>query len=699
MSDRRGETPLDRLKTPVQYLKGVGPQRAEKLARLQLFTALDLIFFFPRDYQDLRQLLPMEQLEEEVPSSTSGTIEDVDLRGTGPGRSVLGVLIRDEADHYLRAVWFNQPFMRRRFDIGQQVIVSGNPKLNGNRWEMAHPVVEVLESGETAEGGRLLPVYSLTEGIRQGLMRRIVHAALDTYLEDLEEVLPDSFLLRHQLVSIHDALNRIHRPETEEEMQQARARFIYQELLVLQLAMTLRKNQLNDRKSAIAVEVDFRVDERIRKLLPFELTEDQNTAIREVCGDMSRGTPMNRLLQGDVGTGKTMVSVYAMLATVAAKAQAALMAPTEVLARQHVRTLTKLLEHAKVRIGVLTGSLTDSQRKQLLQEVKNGEIDLLIGTQAMISTEIEFAKLALVIIDEQHKFGVRQRAKLRSAGNDPHYLVMTATPIPRTVALGMFGDLDISTIRNAPPGRQTVQTYLGEDQQRERWWEFVRKKLREGRQSYVIAPMVEGSSEDEAVTSVRQLFERLTNEQLKDFRVGLLHGRMSPVEKEATMQKFAQNELDVLVATTVVEVGVDVPNAVVMTIEGGERFGLAQLHQLRGRISRGKHPGFLCVFATPGSEASEKRLQAFASTTDGFELSEIDFQLRGPGDLFGWKQHGMPPLRIADLQRDGETLAKARKDAESITRDVPFLAGPKWEKLRRMVMIRYGKSLDIADLG
>jgi len=698
MADSRPSTSLERLKTPVQFLKGVGPQRAEKLAKLQLFTALDLIFFFPRSYQDMRELVPIDQLVEEEPASIAGTIEEIDLRGTAPGRSVLGVLIRS-GEQFLRAIWFNQPFMRKRFQAGQHVVVSGNPKQNGNRWEMAHPIVEVMESGEAPQSGRLLPVYPLTEGIRQGVMRKMIQSAVESHLEDLEEVLPESFLHQHNLLTVHDALQKIHFPESNEEKDAARQRFIYQELLVLQLAMSLRRYELNQRRHAIPIEVDFRIDERIRRLLPFELTEDQDKAIREVCHDLGRTIPMNRLLQGDVGTGKTMVSVYAMLAAVAAKTQAVLMAPTEVLARQHVRTMTKLLKDAKVRIGVLTGSLTEKQREQLQRDVEAGEVDLLIGTQAIISTEINFAKLGLVVIDEQHKFGVRQRAALRDAGNDPHYLVMTATPIPRTVALGMFGDLDLSTIRQAPPGRQPVKTYIGTDEEREKWWTFFRKKLCEGRQGYVIAPLVDDADSDDLMRGVEQLFENLANGELESFRLAVLHGRMAPAEKDEVMQQFASHQIDVLIATTVVEVGVDVPNATLMTIEGGERFGLAQLHQLRGRIGRGKHPGYACVFAEPSTDVSRERLQAFSKTTDGFELAETDFKLRGPGDLFGWKQHGMPPLRIADLQRDGDLLEKARADVQSITQEDPAIAGPKWQRLRRMVLIRYGKSLEIADLG
>lgn len=697
MTDARETSPLERLKTPVQFLKGVGPQRAEKLAKLGIHTALDLIFFFPRDYQDMSVLLSIDQLIEDQPASVSGVVEDIDVRNTAPGRGVLGVLIR-QGDLHMRAIWFNQGFMRKRFFLGQQVIVSGKPSLNGMRWEMTHPVVDTLEPGETPEGGRLHPVYSLTEGIRQGVMRRMVKSALTSYLEDLDEVLPQSFIDEHGLLSVHDALRKIHNPETIEEKDAARRRFIYQELLVLQLAMSLRRHQVEQRKHSVPIVVDGRIDERIRRLLPFELTEDQDRSVHEVCRDLARDIPMNRLLQGDVGTGKTMVAVYAMLATVAAKQQAALMAPTETLARQHARTFAALLKKAKVRVGLLVGSLTEKQRTELLAQTAAGEIDLLVGTQAMIATEIEFPRLGLVVIDEQHKFGVRQRAALRGRGTDPHYLIMTATPIPRTVALGVFGDLDVSTIRQSPPGRQPVNTYLANDEQRAKWWEFFRKKLREGRQGYVVAPLVD-ESEDAERMGAEQLLENLANGELEEFRLAILHGRMPTAEKEEVMRRFRDRELDVLIATTVIEVGIDVPNATLMAIEGGDRFGLAQLHQLRGRISRGKHPGFACVFANPTTEQSQERLDAFVKTTDGFALAEIDFRLRGPGDLFGWKQHGLPPLRIADLQRDGELLEKARADARSITETDPSLVGPKWEKLKRMVMIRYGKSLELSDLG
>ncbi|PHR99905.1 MAG: ATP-dependent DNA helicase RecG [Blastopirellula sp.] len=695
--DSKFNDALERLKTPVQFLKGVGPHRAEKLAKLGIHNALDLIFFFPRDYQDMREVISIDRLEEEVPASIIGHIEESSLRNTGPGRSVLGVLIRQD-ELYLRAIWFNQAFLRKKFVDGQRVLVSGNPKMNGLRWEMSHPTVETLSEGEVFEGGRLMPIYPLTEGIRQPAMRKIVSSAIETFVEDIEEVLPEPFLKDHNLIPVHQAIRLIHDPLDKEEKEQARKRFIYQELFVLQLALAMRRNQLTARRHAKAITVDNRIDERIRKLIPFELTEDQNNAVLEVCNDLKQETPMNRLLQGDVGTGKTIVAVYAMLAAVASGCQAALMAPTEVLARQHVRTMGQLLSKAKVKIGLLTGSLTEKQRREVLADTASGEIDLLIGTQAMIATKVEFAELGLVVIDEQHKFGVKQRAALRGAGTDPHYLVMTATPIPRTVAMTLFGDLDVSTIRQGPPGRQAVHTYIGSDEQREKWWSFFRKKLREGHQGFVVAPLVDDSENSEAASAAAAL-ENLANGELEQFRLGLLHGRMSTADKESTMKEFRDEKIQVLISTTVIEVGVDIPNAILMTIEGGERFGLAQLHQLRGRISRGNHPGYICVFADPKTEHSQERLEAFAGTTDGFELAEIDFKLRGPGDLFGLKQHGIPPLRIADLQRDGEILGIARKDARSIIEDDPMLTHTRWDRLRRMVLIRYGKSLDLSDLG
>jgi ATP-dependent DNA helicase RecG len=380
------------------------------------------------------------------------------------------------------------------------------------------------------------------------------------------------------------------------------------------------------------------------------------------------------------------------------------MAPTEILARQHAKTLDKLLAASQVRRAQLIGGMTASQRESILQLAASGELDIVVGTQAIIQEDVSFAKLGLVVIDEQHKFGVRQRAVLKKSGLDPHYLVMTATPIPRSVAMTLFGDLDISTISDFPPGRQKVHTYLAGDERREKWWDFFRKKLREGRQGYVVAPLVDEAQPREGqqatpIASLGETYEALANGELADFRLGLIHGRMTAEEKDAVMDDFRCNEIQVLVSTSVVEVGVDVPNATLMTIENGERFGLAQLHQLRGRICRGKFPGFCCVFGNPKTEDSISRLQAFVRSTNGFELAETDFNLRGPGDLFGTKQHGLPPLRIANLQLDGDILQEARKDAQEFVRSDPELANEQHALLKRMMLVRYGKAFELGDVG
>jgi ATP-dependent DNA helicase RecG len=691
------KTSAQQLATPVQFLKGVGPKRAGLLSRLGLATARDVLFFFPRDYHDMSELRTIDQLQEGEAVSVSGTVEDIELKNTGPGRTILGVLVHQGTQH-LRAVWFNQPFMQSKFARGARVLLSGAAKRNGLRWEMVHPRVERLGDNEEPPAGRILPSYSLTDGIRQTQMRRTVQGVVASYTEHIEEVLPEAYRKEHRLAAVQDALLEIHQPSGRAALDYARRRFLFQELLVMQLALSLRRSALLHAGRAANLEFTGKIDARIRRLFPFDLTGDQNRAICEICGDLAKDQPMNRLLQGDVGSGKTVVAQYAMLLAVAHGYQAVLMAPTEVLARQHAQTFQASLSNSKANIGLLTGSIPSAERRRTIESVADGKINLLVGTQAVLNENLTFHQLGLVVIDEQHKFGVRQRAQLRSAGLNPHYLVMTATPIPRTISMTLFGDLDVSTLRETPPGRQPVHTYLGDDQQREKWWDFFRRKLTEGRQGYVITPLVDESS-SLRLASVEEAFEQLANGELEAFRLNLVHGQQSAEEKHSIMESFRSGETQVLVATSVVEVGVDIANASVMTIENGERFGLAQLHQLRGRISRGPFPGYLCVFANDPSSEADQRLQAFYATTDGFELAERDFTLRGPGDLFGFRQHGMPPLKIADLRRDADILQEARTAAQKLVGEDPGLRDPDMDKLRRMVIVRYGKALDLVDVG
>ena len=687
-----------RLDTPVQFLPGVGPSRAEMLERLGLRTAVDLIFFFPRDYEDISDVRTVEELEPELLQSVVGTVQETDIRSGRPGRSVVGILVQDDNGGHLRSVFFNQPFARDRFRRGDRVVVSGKPKKQGLLWQMVHPKMTPLAKDESKPPSEVMPVYPLTEGLKQYQVRRIIKPILQTHVELLDEVFPQEYLKEHNLWPIHQALQQIHFPESMEKLGMARRRFIYQELFILQLAITIRRAQIRQGSQAMPLPVTAKIDARIRRLFPFELTGGQREAIDQIASDMGRDVPMNRLLQGDVGSGKTVVAVYAMLNAVANGAQAALMAPTEVLARQHMSTMRKILSHSHVRIARLTGGMSSFERRELLAKLADGEIDLLIGTQAIIQNDVNFSKLGLVVIDEQHKFGVEQRAALRASGANPHYLVMTATPIPRTVTMTLFGDLDVSIIRDMPPGRKKVYTYLAEEEQREKWWDFFRRKLNEGRQGYIVTPLVE-ESETLEVTSLREAYEEMVNGPLADYRVGLIHGRMSNQEKDAVMLDFNSGEIQALICTSVVEVGIDVPNATLMTIESGQRFGLAQLHQLRGRISRGNHPGFCTVFADTKTDGSVDRLKAFTKSTDGFELAEIDFKLRGPGELFGTSQHGLPPFRIADLSRDIKILEEARADAAALIDADPGMSIPELEKLRRMVITRYGQVLDLGDVG
>ena len=689
--------------TPVEQVRGIDPGRAGRLHRLGLHTASDLLFHFPRDYQDLSDERSIVDLEEEKLQSVCGEVVEVAARSTGFGKSQVRVLLSD-GTHYLRAIWFNQPFMQRKFSQGQRVIFSAKPRFRGSVWQMSHPRVTWLGDDSERPEGDLLPLYSLTEGISQYQMRRCVRTAVEDYTDLLEEVFPPVLLERLELLPLREAVRLIHQPMDADGLVRARRRFIFQELFVLQLALSVRRDRFQQ-LTAPSLPATAKINARIRRLLPFELTASQERAIGEVAADMALDRPMNRLLQGDVGSGKTVVALYAMLVAVAHRWQAVLMAPTEILARQHARTLKNLLEASRVRYALLTGGLSQGERREILANLAEGRLDLAIGTQAIIQSDVTFGRLGLVVIDEQHKFGVRQRAALRDSDNSPHYLVMTATPIPRTMSMTLFGDLDISTLSELPRGRQPVNTYLVAPERQGRWWAFVRDRLREGRQAYVIVPLVDESETIDA-PSVAEAFEQLTNGELEAFRLGILHGRMPSAEKDQTMLDFVEGRTQVLVSTTVVEVGVDVPNATVMTVAGAERFGLSQLHQLRGRIGRGIHPGFCGVLVGETDESAEEtrdpareRLESFAASTDGFALAELDFQLRGPGDLFGTQQHGLPPLRIANLLRDRELLSEARREAQLLVAADPGLKHADHARLRRQMLTRYGRALDISDVG
>jgi ATP-dependent DNA helicase RecG len=695
--------PDDPLTQSVQSLRGVTPARLDQLGRLGVRTVGDLLFHFPRSYEDLSDVRPITALSEGAVQTVQGEVVEIDGRRLSDGRCVVSVVLSDDGRTCLEGVWFNQAFAARRFRYGQRLAFSGKVEWYRDHWQMSNPRVQVLDGSEATGGPAgpslvVVPVYALTEDLRVERLRALIRQSVDRCAVRLVEVLPEGLRQRHNLPDVRQAIWDVHFPATLAAAEAARRRFVYEEFLVLQLALALRRRELRDRQRAPVLPVNERIDARIRLLFPFRLTTDQDRAVADVCRDLASDRPMQRLLQADVGAGKTAVAVYALLVTVANKHQAILMAPTEVLARQHWNTLEQTLAHSRVRRLLLTGALTARERRQALAAIRDGEVDLVVGTQALVQEDVQFARLGLVVIDEQHKFGVNQRARLRRLGIDPHYLVMTATPIPRTLALTVFGDLDVSVMRQLPPGRQPVVTRWVQRGQRDRLYARLRDELRRGRQAFVVCPLV-AESETLDLKAATETHADLQAGPLYGFRVGLLHGRLDEKAKDEAMRQFRSRRLDVLVCTSVVEVGVDVPNATLLVIEHAERFGLSQLHQLRGRVSRGTAAGQCYLFAEPATDEAKQRLQAFVRTRDGFALAEQDARLRGGGEFFGTRQHGLGELRFGDLLTDAALLQLARKDAFALVAADAGLRQPEHAGLRRTVLERYGRTLDLAEVG
>jgi ATP-dependent DNA helicase RecG len=683
----------------LQQLPGVTPARLDLLARLDLHTVGDLLFHLPRSYEDLNDVRPITGLTAGTTQTVQGEVVEIEGDSLGDGRTVVRVVLSDDDKNCLEGVWFNQPFAARRFRYGQRLSFSGKPKWFRDHWQMGNPRVQVLDgSAAGAAGPGVVPVYPLTEDLRLEHLRPLIRKALDAHADRLADVVPAALRDRRRLPPLAQALREVHFPPSLEAARASRRRFIYEEFLVLQVALALRRREVRDGRRAPILPATPAIDQRIRRLFPFRLTGDQDRAVAEVCRDLAGDRPMQRLVQADVGAGKTAVAVYALLVAVANKHQAALMAPTEVLARQHAQTLDRYLAHSRVRRLLLTGALGGRERQQALEALKNGEVDLVVGTQALVQDDVQFARLGLVVIDEQHKFGVHQRARFRKLGVDPHYLVMTATPIPRTVALSVFGDLDVSVLHELPPGRHPVSTRWVSPGQRERIYDKLREGLRQGRQGYVVCPLVEESAALD-VRAATQTHVELQAGPFRDFRLGLLHGRQDEETKAEIMERFRAGALDLLVCTSVVEVGVDVPNATLLLVEHAERFGLSQLHQLRGRVSRGAVPGQCWLFADPPGDEARGRLRAFVRTTDGFALAEEDVRLRGVGEFFGTRQHGLGELRFGSLVRDADLLTQARQDAFALVADDARLRRPEHALLRAAVLGRYGKTLDLAEIG
>jgi ATP-dependent DNA helicase RecG len=685
------------LQIPLDSLPGISAARLELLERLGLRSVGDLLFHFPRAYEDLNDLRSITTLSADGIQTVRGEVVEIEGRQLNDGRTVLSVVLCDDGKNCLEGVWFNQPFAAKRFRYGQRLSFSGKAKWYRDHWQMNNPRVQILD-GESAGEPGVVPIYPLTEDLRPEQLRALLRSALDLPAARVIDVLPDALRRQHDWPPAAQALRDVHFPPTLAAATRGRKRFVYEEFLILQLALALRRREARDEGRAPVLAATPAIDARIRRLFPFQLTGDQDRAIAEVCRDLAGEKPMQRLLQADVGAGKTAVAVYALLTAVANKHQAALMAPTEVLARQHARTLDRYLAHSRVRRLLLTGALTAAQRREALAALAAGDIDLVVGTQALVQDEVRFARLGLVVIDEQHKFGVHQRARFRRLGVDPHYLVLTATPIPRTVALTVFGDLDVSMIRQLPPGRQPVATRWEPEGQRERVYARLSDALKQGRQGYLVCPLVEESATLD-VKSALQTYADMREGPFRAFRVGLLHGRQDEETKAAVMDGFRTHALDLLVCTSVVEVGVDVPNATWMVIEHAERFGLSQLHQLRGRIGRGPTAGQCYFFAEPSGDDGRQRLRTFLRINDGFALAEEDMRQRGVGEFFGTRQHGLGELRLGNLIADADLLRAARKDAFTLVANDAGLRRPEHALLRAAVLERYGKTLDLAEIG
>jgi len=699
----------DPLKQPLQYLPGIGPKNAELLAKLRLQTVEDLLWYLPRDVLDLTHISPVNELVAEELQTVRGTVVDIDVKPLSRGRSMAAVLLDCDGGQ-LRGVWFNQRWVHRQFQNEQNVLFSGKPKRRGGRWEISHPKIQWLEEDDATSDGGILPRYGLTEGLKMYQLRKFTRAAVEQFADLVPECLPDSFRNEFDLPALPEAITAIHCPRNLKSYKAGCNRLIFDDLLEFQAALAMRRKAWKKEELSPELKLTTKIDARIRRLFPFQFTAGQSQAVEEIAADMATAYSMHRLLQADVGAGKTAVAIYAMLLAIANNHQAALMAPTELLASQHWATIDEILQLSRVDRLLLTGNLTAKERTAALENIQSGEAQLIVGTQALIQKDVRFHKLGLVVIDEQHKFGVQQRARFSMqgvAGNasetaqTPHILVMTATPIPRSICLTQFGDLDSSIISDLPPGRQQVTTSrVPNKPSRDKAWEFIRKQLNSGRQCYVVCPRVEAVEDDgtkKVLASAEQVFEQLRSTELKDHSVGLVHGKLKPQEKQHVMESFRAGEIQALVSTTVIEVGVDVPNATLMVIFQAENFGLSQLHQLRGRIGRGKFQGYCFLFSESATPEAAKRLFALENTTDGFRIAEVDFEIRGPGDVLGTRQHGDLPLKVADLIKDKKLLLPTRKAAFNIVQsgkiDTPDFASFKTRVLERFQqMMDLGKS-------
>ncbi len=669
---------MSKLKQDIRYIKGVGPKRSNLLRRLNINTIEDMIWHIPRGYDDRRNVKKIINLELGEKATFYGKIsEKINISRPRKNLALIKFSVKDETGN-IEVIFFNKTYLKKILTPGQNVMINGEVKKGFKGLQVVNPVIEKMDIHSNNKQG-IVPIYSLTEGLNQKELISIQKKALQIVNNFVVEYLPEEVIQNHRLCSIKFALHNIHFPISIRALRVAKYRLVFEEFFLLQLGLLSIKRKVLQDERGPSLKNNNKIDEFIKKL-PFALTEAQKRVFKEISSDLERDIPMNRLVQGDVGSGKTIVAIMALLKTVMSGYQGGFMAPTEILAEQHYLSIKKFLEPFGIKIGLLTGSLSSSEKNKILKEIELGEINIVIGTHALIQEGVNFCNLALVITDEQHRFGVRQRAMFANKGKNPHILVMTATPIPRTLALILYGDLDISIIDQLPPGRRVIKTYSCTPTKRNDIYNFVKKQLDEGRQAYVVCPLIEGL-EAVDIRSVIEIADELSAGLLKGYNVSLLHGKMSAKEKEKIMDNFKRGSIDVLVSTTVIEVGINVSNATIMVIENAERFGLTQLHQLRGRVGRGGHQSYCVLINNSRSEISKQRMDIMQHTTDGFIISEKDLQIRGPGEFFGTKQHGLPELKVANLFRHISVLEAAQREVEKMMVIDPELN--KYPLLRR----------------
>lgn len=675
------------LRESVTSLKGVGPKKAEALKKLGISTMEDLVFFLPRSYEDRRNRVDISDAAEDQNSVVTGEVKlVVNDRYRGGRKQMLRLLVEDGTGS-MEVVFFNAKYLQHSFRTGRKYTFFGKVTRNFGKMQMIHP--EFSDADGMEDG--ILPVYPLTKGISQREMRTWQKLLKRAY-SMAEDILSSEVVERNRLCSLSYALENVHFPQEKQKLLEAKYRLIFDELLILQTGLFMARQNVTDGRNGIAFSPEADTGRYIESL-PYPLTGAQQRCVEEIERDLESSTAMNRLVQGDVGCGKTAVAEIAMYKAVKSGYQAVLMAPTEILAAQHFDGISRAFEAHGIRTAFLTGSLKAAQKREVLEQIATGEAQVIIGTHAVIQPDVEFSRLGLVITDEQHRFGVRQRVKLREKGENPNVLVMTATPIPRTLSVILYGDLDVSIIDELPPGRQQTVTRCLKSEKRGECYDFVEQQLKQGRQAYVVTPLIEESETLDA-KSAEQVAAEL-KKRFRGYSVELIHGAMSQDEKDRIMESFSRGETDVLVATVVIEVGINVPNATVIVIENSERFGLAQLHQLRGRVGRGSHRSYCFLILDGGSEIAEKRGQIMEASSDGFFIAEEDLKLRGPGEIFGTRQHGLPDLAITDLSKHMKILEQAKEEAKAMLADDPALDAPEHSALGRRITKLFGEDLTL----